>query len=131
LGESDFSEAVRRTIRPSIGGAELAVRFEIRRQRVSDSTAHAVLSIVRELASNAARHGGARHVRVAGEMQSGKIRFSVRDDGRGFDTANRPGPNEGHFGLQGIKERIARLGGSLKIESAPGVGTKVTVEIGK
>ena len=131
LGESDFSEAVRRTIRPSIGGAELAVRFEIRRQRVSDSTAHAVLSIARELASNAARHGGARHVRVAGEMQSGKIRFSVRDDGRGFDTANRPGPNEGHFGLQGIKERIARLGGSMKIESAPGVGTKVTVEIGK
>ncbi len=131
LGESDFSEAVRRTIRPSIGSAELAVRFEIRRQRVSDSTAHAVLSIARELASNAARHGGARHVRVAGEMQSGKIRFSVRDDGRGFDTANRPGPNEGHFGLQGIKERIARLGGSMKIESAPGVGTKVTVEIGK
>ena len=131
LGESDFSEAVRRTIRPSIGGAELAVRFEIRRQRVSDSTAHAVLSIARELASNAARHGGARHVRVAGEMQGGKIRFSVRDDGRGFDTANSPGPNEGHFGLQGIKERIARLGGSLKIESAPSVGTKVTVEIGK
>jgi signal transduction histidine kinase len=131
LGESDFSEAVRRTIRPSIGGAEHAVRFEIRRQRVSDSTAHAVLSIVRELASNAARHGGARHVRVAGEMQGGKIRFSVRDDGRGFDTANSPGPNEGHFGLQGIKERIARLGGSLKIESTPSVGTKVTVEIGK
>ena len=131
LGESDFSEAIRRTVRPSIGGAELAVRFEIRRQRVSDSTAHAVLSIARELASNAVRHGGAKHVRIAGEMQDGRIRFSVRDDGCGFDTANRPGPGEGHFGLQGIKERIARLSGSLGIESAPGEGTKVTVEIGK
>ena len=131
LDESDFSEAVRRTVRPSIGGAELSVRFEIRRQRVSDSTAHAVLSIVRELASNAARHGGARHIRVAGEMQGGRVRFSVRDDGCGFDTAKRPGPSEGHFGLQGIKERIARLGGSLEIESTPGEGTKITVEIGK
>jgi len=131
LGESDFSEAVRRTIRPSIGGAEFSVRFEIRRQRVSDSTAHAVLSIVRELASNAVRHGGAKHVRVAGEMQGNRIRFSVRDNGCGFDTAKRPGPSEGHFGLQGIKERIARLGGSMKIESAIGEGTKITVEIGK
>ena len=86
---------------------------------------------MRELASNAVRHGGAKHVRVAGEMQGNRIRFSVRDDGCGFDTAKRPGPSEGHFGLQGIKERIARLGGSMKIESAIGEGTKITVEIGK
>jgi signal transduction histidine kinase len=53
----------------------------------------------------------------------------VRDDGGGFDPANRPGQAEGHFGLDGIAERIERLGGTFEIKSTPGNGTKATIQI--
>ena len=99
--------------------------------QLTDTTAHAVLNIARELTVNAVRHGHALRVRIAGEVKDGRVRFSVRDDGCGFDPSHAPGPSEGHFGLQGVKERINRLGGTLHIECAPGRGTEVTVEIGK
>lgn len=131
LAEADFADAVRRTVRPWSDNAKVTVRFAVPRAKLSDSTAHAVLSIVRELVVNAVRHGRARHVWIAGEHREGRIRFSVRDDGCGFDPAACPGPKEGHFGLQGVKERAIRAGGSVKIESAADAGTKITVEMGR
>ena len=131
LGMDDFSEAVAKTVRQGTGDAKLSVRFAVRRDQLSDSTAHAILCIVRELAVNAARHGKARNIKIAGSQDDDGIRLSVADDGCGFDPATRPGPMEGHFGLQGAKERLAAIGGTMHIESSPGNGTKVTVEIGK
>ena len=131
LAEADFSDAVRKTVKPCASGAEVSVRFAMARAKISDSTAHTVLSIIRELVVNAVRHGRARHVWIAGEHREGRIRFSVRDDGCGFDTAARPGPAQGHFGLQGVKERAIRAGGSVKIESSAGAGAKITVEMGR
>lgn len=131
LAASDFAEAIRRTVRPSVGNAEVTIRFAVSRSHLTDTTAHAVLSIIRELAVNAVRHGKARHVWIAGEHRNGKFRFSVRDDGCGFDPDSRPGPAQGHFGLQGIKERVAKSRGTLKITSSPDAGTKITVEIGR
>ena len=128
---NDFTEALTMAIRPSAGDAKVSVRFAGRRAQLSDTTAHAVLNIARELTVNAVRHGHALRVRIAGEVKDGRVRFSVRDDGCGFDPSHAPGPSEGHFGLQGVKERINRLGGTLHIECAPGRGTEVTVEIGK
>ena len=90
-----------------------------------------LLRIIRELVVNAIRHGHAQHIRIAGEFRDGLINFSVRDDGSGFDPKSIQGPAMGHFGLQGIKERVNRLHGKMKIESEPGRGTKVTVELGK
>ena len=129
LEGSDYAETLRRAIRPGIGAAKLTVRFDARRSKMSDSTAHTVLCIVRELCVNAVRHGGARSIQVAGAVESRSIRLSVRDDGRGFDPSKCPGPAEGHFGLQGIRERVARLGGRMTIESAEGKGTSVIIEV--
>ena len=53
----------------------------------------------------------------------------MRDDGRGFDPARRAGPSEGHFGLEGVRERVRRLGGAFRIESAPGAGAAASVEL--
>ena len=53
----------------------------------------------------------------------------MRDDGRGFDPAVRPGPAEGHFGLEGVRERVRKLGGSFRIESSPGAGAAAFVEL--
>ena len=129
LEGSDYAETLRRAIRPGIGAAKLTVRFDARRSKMSDSTAHAVLCIVRELCVNAVRHGGARSIQVAGAVESRSIRLSVRDDGRGFDPSKCPGPAEGHFGLQGIRERVARLGGRMTIESSEGKGASVIIEV--
>lgn len=125
--EKDLAEAVDRTIAPHLNGAEASVRFNVPRERLSETTVHAVLRIVRELVVNAIRHGGAKHIRIAGEHHGDTISFSVRDDGAGFDPTTAPGPEQGHFGLLGIRERLEDFGGELKIESSPGRGAKFTV----
>ena len=130
LEEKDFTEAVRKTLRPVTGTAAVSVRVLVPRTRLSDSTAHAVLRILRELTSNAVRHGKAKHVYIAGELAEGLMRFSVRDDGCGFTTDRCPGPDQGHFGLDGIRERIKRLGGTFTLESSPGDGTYARFEFG-
>ena len=81
--------------------------------------------------ANAIRHGQARHIRIAGEYRDERVRFSVADDGCGFDPDNLAGPSQGHFGLQGIRERLSKLGGRLALESTPGKGAHIVVEIGK
>jgi signal transduction histidine kinase len=131
LGSSDFAAALKMTVAPCVGDAEVSIRFPVRRPQISDMTAHAVMNIIRELSVNAVRHGSARHIWIAGEHKDNLIRFSVRDDGSGFIPENRPGPMQGHFGLQGVKERVTKLGGSLTIKSSPGEGTKIIVEIRK
>ena len=130
LEEKDFTEAVRKTLRPVTGTVTVSVRVLVPRTRLSDSTAHAVLRILRELAANAVRHGKAKHVRIAGELAKGIMRFSVRDDGCGFAADRCPGPDQGHFGLDGIRERIKHLGGTFSIESSPGDGTYARFEFG-
>ena len=57
----------------------------------------------------------------------GSLIISVRDNGCGFDPDLAPGIAQGHFGLQGIAERLERLNGEMKIDSTPGKGAKVTV----
>ena len=129
LEESDLGEALRRTLKPHVGTTDIAIRFHVPRSKVSDTTAHSVIMIVRELVTNAIRHGKAKSVRIAGGLDGDELKFSVRDDGCGFDPERRPGLAEGHFGLQGVRERVMRCGGTLAVESAPGRGTKVSVSL--
>ena len=125
--EKDLTEAVRRTLAPHTGGSDIQVRFNVPREILSETTTHDILRIVRELVVNAIRHGRAQHIKVAGELRNGQVRFSVRDDGCGFDPSSAPGAREGHFGLQGIRERIGGHNGDMRIDSAAGRGTKVVV----
>ena len=57
------------------------------------------------------------------------IELIIRDDGVGFTPGTQAGPLQGHFGLAGIRERMERLGGTLRIESAPGRGTTLTFRV--
>ncbi|MBQ0031225.1 MAG: ATP-binding protein [bacterium] len=129
LEEKDMNAAISRTVQPVLGGAKLVVRFNVPRAHLSDTTAHSILCIIRELASNAVRHGRATCVRIAGECSEGRITFSVRDDGCGFDTEHHPGLEEGHFGLEGIRDRVARLNGTFTIESSSETGTRARISI--
>mgnify|MGYP003300239051 CR=1 FL=1 len=55
--------------------------------------------------------------------------LTVTDNGRGFDPANHPGVDEGHFGLDGIRDRVSRFDGALEIESAPGRGATIRISM--
>ena len=125
--EKNMTEAAERTIAHHLGQTKATVRFNVPRESLSDSDTHIVLRIIRELTVNAIRHGQASHIRIAGELKNGFIRFSVKDDGSGFNPATANGPEQGHFGIQGIMERVAAINGTINIESAPGEGAKITV----
>lgn len=125
--EKDMTEAVMRTLKPYAGDVELSIRFNVPRKNLSEALTHAILSIIRELTSNAIRHGHARHIKVAGECENDTIRFSVTDDGTGFTPDDAPGPRQGHFGLQGIRERISTFNGEFQITSVPGKTRVLTI----
>ena len=124
-----MDEAIRQTLAPHVLGIELTVRFNLSRERLSDNTAHTILTVIRELALNAIRHGKATKIQVAGIDDNGTLAFSVRDNGSGFDPQTAPGVLQGHYGLLGIQERIEAFEGEFRIDSAPGAGTKANIRI--
>ncbi|MGW2378023.1 MULTISPECIES: GAF domain-containing sensor histidine kinase [Kitasatospora] len=89
----------------------------------------ALLRVAQEALHNALRHSGARRVTVslAGTPARGAV-LRVRDDGRGFDpeSVRRAGR---HLGLASMRDRAAAVGGTLTLESAPGQGTLVEMEV--
>lgn len=129
LEEETLEGAIQRTLMPHVSRARVAVKFAVRREILSDNACHAVIRIIRELTVNATNHGHAQLVRIAGKVDAGLLYFSVIDDGDGFDVGSRPGVAEGHFGLQGVRERVNALGGTFALTSSPGRGTKAKVTI--
>jgi signal transduction histidine kinase len=129
LGDCDMDESIRRTLVPFISDTELSIRFNVPRNLISDNIAHNVLRIIRELVVNAVRHGQASSVKIAGSIAGQTLCFSVQDNGCGFDPTTCPGPDQGHFGLQGIRERLKRLNGSLTIGGKGINGTRAAVMI--
>lgn len=86
--------------------------------------------IVQEALSNVRRHSQATNAEVIVEFGDKRITIIIKDNGKGFVPPETTGDlvKEGRFGLAGMHERIQLLGGSLKIDAAPGKGTTVTVE---
>ncbi len=80
--------------------------------------------MVQEALHNCARHSGAATVRIRVKQEHDRLVLSIRDDGRGFDARHTKG-----LGLLGIQERVTRLGGNCRIESQPGGGATVSVEL--
>jgi signal transduction histidine kinase len=83
-----------------------------------------IYRVVQEALHNCARHSQARSVKVVVKQEHSKIILSVEDDGRGFDARRVRG-----LGLVGMEERVNHLGGAFEIESEPGSGTRVAVEL--
>lgn len=87
----------------------------------SPPTQEAMLRIIREAVTNAARHGKARRVWIHAESDEG-ITLRVVDDGTGFDPNGVAGVG---FGLTSMRERVEELGGELQVESLPTAGTTI------
>ena len=88
----------------------------------------ALFRIVQEALTNAARHARATRVDVAIDLEPHLVTVSVSDDGLGFDPAS-PAIRARRLGLTSMRERAEAAGGSLVVQSAPGAGTTVRVEV--
>ncbi len=85
--------------------------------------------IIQEALSNVRKHAGAREVTVTLASAGHMLEASVCDDGCGFVLADPPDGDAAHFGLAIMRERAARLGGSVRVESRPGGGTTVFIRV--
>jgi signal transduction histidine kinase len=83
--------------------------------------------IAQEGLNNVVKHARARQVRIHIQYNEKSISLEMMDDGQGFDPKTTD--QSGGFGLQGMAERVQRLGGSLEIESAPMQGTHLRVTV--
>lgn len=86
-----------------------------------------IMNILREAVSNSLRHGRARRITLLAGRNDQQIALAVQDDGAGF-VPTTPRPASGH-GLGNMQARAAALGGSLRIESVPGKGTRVLLTL--
>ena len=129
LEEPTFDLAIRRSLQQITDFKNLDLAFDVPRTRVSDPTAHAVLSIIRELVANAVNHGLADRITIRGEIRDKTLEFSVTDNGYGFDPDTVSASDDGHFGLDGIRQRVKRLDGTFEIVSRPANGTRAVVRI--
>lgn len=102
---------------------------DVREMHVENETTLSLLRIIQEAVSNAVRHGQASEVHIQLRKEYDKLTLDINDDGKGFDSANINHETlrlEGHRGLASMTERMALIGGKLKIESSPGNGTHIT-----
>jgi signal transduction histidine kinase len=87
---------------------------------------NALYRIVQEALTNACKHSKSKKVTVTMIQEEQDVRLEVQDWGIGF---NPEAVEKGHFGLEGIRQRVRLLGGRLTIESTPGSGTLVQVVV--
>jgi PAS domain S-box-containing protein len=103
-------------------GIPCRLRMNREEFELEDRLATTVFRVVQETLTNVARHSGASEVSVQIDQAEDGIHLTMQDNGRGFSGAN----DKKTFGLLGMRERIAMLGGRLEIDSRPGHGTRIT-----
>ena len=98
-------------------------------RRINPVAERNLLRIIQEALTNSARHAGVCNVEVQLRYDPDLLALRVRDDGSGFEPAKAGGTESGHFGLIGMRERAERIGGHLTLDSTPGSGTELRVEV--
>ena len=104
---------------------EIELEIELAEPRLAPEIESTVYRIVQEALNNVAKHAAATRVDVRVSDRGGDISLLVRDNGRGFDAQQR----SSGFGLLGMRERLALVGGTFALESSPGNGTVVRATI--
>jgi nitrate/nitrite-specific signal transduction histidine kinase len=94
---------------------------------ITAETEEGFYRIAQEALNNALKHAQAKKVSVRLQHNGQKVRMEIQDDGIGFEPAEAG--CQGGYGLRTMEERAARLGGKLTVESRPGEGTRIGVEV--
>ncbi|MDB4891159.1 MAG: sensor hybrid histidine kinase [Gemmatimonadetes bacterium] len=131
LNEHEFARAVESAARQTMAGTEFVLRVlaKGRARRVHADAQAVVLRIVQEAVANVVRHASATTITVTISFGARQLRAAITDDGRGFAVEPDFHSYTGHWGLVGMVERAEQLGGSLRVRSAPGEGTTVTLNL--
>jgi signal transduction histidine kinase len=103
------------------------VVVHLRNERLADQLETTLYRSIQEALTNVARHAQAKSVSVLVERRQTDIVAIIEDDGRGFDLEQVQ--RDGHLGILGIRERAESLGGNLTIESRPGRGTCLYIQL--
>ena len=116
-----------------LGTKGIAVRCEVATGEVQlpYELETALFRAVQEVLTNVERHAGAEQVLIQLSVQDGRFTVEVEDDGCGFDLASvKPSPTDMRgLGLLGIRERVELVGGTVAIDSSPGGGTRVVLDV--
>lgn len=122
LGRLAREQAERSRIRIEVGTEEIELPM---------ATQTALLRLAQGALSNAIRHADASRIDVDLARDGDAVSLTVRDDGRGFEVegAAASAHEEGSFGIQAMRERVAQFDGTLDIASTPGHGTTVTARL--
>jgi signal transduction histidine kinase/ligand-binding sensor domain-containing protein len=110
------------------GGHGLEAKFNLHGayRPMPPGTEREILRVAQEAIHNVKKHAAASSLSVELEYGPAEIALEVRDNGRGFARNGKPPESPaGHFGLTGMQERAAVIGGTLDVESEPGAGTTV------
>jgi signal transduction histidine kinase len=99
---------------------------DVQFDRLAPPLETALFRIIQEGLTNALRHSHSDRVCVRLVQRGDRLRLEVSDCGSGFDPAR---VDESRFGLAGIRERASLFGGEAIIDTAPGKGTRIAVEL--
>ena len=108
------------------GGPKIECHNDVQFKRLPSILENALYRIAQEALTNACKHSKSKKVTVTMTQEDQDVRLEVRDWGIGFDADL---VKEGHFGVEGIRQRVRLLGGRLSIESKPNFGTLVQVVV--
>lgn len=134
LDDLGLVPALRRQIEDFESRTEVQVEFHVegRRRRMRPEIETVLFRIAQEALTNIAKHASAGAATVGLAYADGSVQLTVRDDGRGFDPEEVLGGDSERrraWGLLGIQERVALVGGTCQISSQPGTGTTIHVDI--
>ena len=128
IDEQGILAAIEYLIGEQTAHAALKITFEhdVQFSRLPPLLEGTMFRIVQEALNNVRRHSGAERAAVRLTQSGNRVRIEIEDAGSGFDLGNVP---DQRFGLRGIRERARLFDGKATIESAPGRGTRILVEL--
>jgi signal transduction histidine kinase len=131
LDDAGLGPAIERYVREFSARHGLPVDVQIAglRQRLPAVVETALYRIAQEALTNVARHANATHASVLLERRDGVVLLVVEDNGRGMSRRELAADSRDHLGIRGMQERATLVGGTLTIESSPGAGCSVYVEV--
>ena len=124
------STGICRTIQAQYGiRTELSVADDVSEESFESNASVQLLRVIQEALTNARKHGAAGSVCVSVGQDGDQACIAVTDDGCGFDPQRSGSDGTSHFGLVFMRERMARIEGSVTIESGQGAGTSVKLKV--
>jgi len=127
LQEHGLAAALRARLQAVETRAGLLTQFDCHgKERLPPGDEQELYRVAQEALNNVLKHAHAGRVSVQLALANGQATLAIADDGVGFEPSFSAADG---FGLRGMRERADRLGGTLRIESSPGSGTRIQVEV--